>query len=302
MSKLINIGVSRSSFISQVFEKRLFFCRGAVTENAIDWEALNDILISWDPSDGMLKLFRDGARPVSSFTNCIQDIDTIRIAVAPDRLRAEMQAGATLVMDRIERRSSYLSALCAHFTELVGEKAVANGYAAFGGKGSFGHHWDTHDVFAVQLIGRKHWKVYRPTFDLPLKAQTSRSSGHECPSDPVFDDYLETGDVLYIPRGWWHEAMPLDGQATFHVAIGVHTAKMIDYFQWLCQENLDRHLAARHTFKIGSDNSNRVRDAVKIFERELLDKRNIELFERKMMELKGQGVDRKVLNGKYYLP
>lgn len=297
---MIDIGVSGSSFISEIFEKNIFFCHGAVRENLIDWTDLNDILLGWDPNDGMLKLFRDGAKPIASFTRCVQDIETIRVAVSPDALRSEMRAGATLVMDRIDRKSAPISALCTHLSELIGEKTVANGYAAFGGNGSFGCHWDTHDVFAVQLIGRKHWRVFRPTFELPLKTQSSMSSGHQCPSEPVFDDYLEAGDVLYMPRGWWHEAIPLDGQATFHVAVGVHTAKIDDYFQWLCLERFGEHLAARRTFKVGADNASRLRDALELFASEVLDQGNIELFERKMVGLRGGIVDAKVLNEENY--
>ncbi|MBC8726698.1 hypothetical protein F6X37_36005 [Paraburkholderia sp. 31.1] len=44
--------------------------------------------------------------------------------------------------------------------------------------------------------------------------------------------------MLYIPRGWWHEAAPLMGEPTFHLAIGAHTAKLVDYLVWIANEVL----------------------------------------------------------------
>lgn len=291
---MLNIGISAADFLRDVYEKNYLFCRQAVGQSLIDWPALDEILLSWDPGDGLLKLFREGPQPLSSFAQCIQDIHTIRMAVSPDLLREQLHQGATVVMDRIDRKASALANLCGHVASLVLERTVANGYIAFGGTGTFGKHWDTHDVFAVQLIGRKRWRLFRPTFDLPLRGQPSSTSVRPCPEEPVFDQCLEAGDVLYIPRGWWHEASPLENHKTFHLAIGVHTARMVDYCQWVCMEKLGAHLAARQTFKVGDDNRDRLRRVAELVSSQILDDENMEVFERKLAEWRNRPANRSI--------
>ena len=42
---------------------------------------------------------------------------------------------------------------------------------------------------------------------------------------------LEAGDLLYIPRGWWHVAMPLD-EPTLHLTVGVNNLTGADFLRW----------------------------------------------------------------------
>ena len=43
----------------------------------------------------------------------------------------------------------------------------------------------------------------------------------EKPDTPLWEGMLEDGDLLYIPRGWWHVATPLD-EPTLHLTVGVN--------------------------------------------------------------------------------
>lgn len=116
----------------------------------------------------------------------------------------------------------------------TGRKTVSSLYAAFGTLESFRAHWDTRDVFAIQLIGRKRWIVYEPSFDSPLHMHQSKDVEHEypCPKTPYLDFILEAGDIFYLPRGWWHNPMPL-GEETLHLAVGTFPAYAIDYIKWV---------------------------------------------------------------------
>jgi ribosomal protein L16 Arg81 hydroxylase len=42
---------------------------------------------------------------------------------------------------------------------------------------------------------------------------------------------LSDGDLLYIPRGWWHVAMPLD-EPTLHLTVGVNNPTGADLLSW----------------------------------------------------------------------
>lgn len=164
----------------------------------------------------------------------------------------------------------------------VGEKAVANGYAAFGGEGTFAKHWDTHDVFAIQLIGRKRWRIFSPTLAIPLPQQTSKHHKHECPAEPIFDDILEAGDVLYIPRGWWHEAIPLPNEETFHIAVGIHPIFLRDYIAWSCFKTFPSDVALRKSIKAECNALEELPDAMKVAQALLLDEANLADYKREI--------------------
>lgn len=55
------------------------------------------------------------------------------------------------------------------------------------------------------------------------------------PTTPDMEIVLEAGDVLYIPRGWWHNPVPM-GCETFHLAIGTFAPTGYDYMQWLAKQ------------------------------------------------------------------
>ena len=81
-------------------------------------------------------------------------------------------------------------------------------------------HHDTHDVFCLQVEGEKRWLVYPPVLELPLKQQkyAPEMGG---PGEPVLDVTLRAGDMLYLPRGWLHQAMTSD-TASLHLTVGVN--------------------------------------------------------------------------------
>jgi bifunctional lysine-specific demethylase and histidyl-hydroxylase NO66 len=79
----------------------------------------------------------------------------------------------------------------------------------------FAPHYDDIDAYCLQLQGKKRWKVYAP---LRLQERLPRTSSRDYTAadlhdvTPVLDVVLEPGDVLYMPRGWIHQActLPLD--------------------------------------------------------------------------------------------
>lgn len=279
---MIDFGVSTERFIEEYYEKQFFVRKGALAHRPVTWKDINSTLFAWDPRDGLLQLFKDGPIPVEHYTETFVDLAMQRSKIVKDTFYELLQEGATLVLNRLETKSEPVHDLAMEIARFVGEKAVANGYAAFGGRGTFAQHWDTHDVFAVQLIGRKRWRVFAPTFALPLPHQKSKEHKHECPAEPVFDGYLEAGDMLYIPRGWWHEAVPLASEETFHIAVGIHPMLIRDYVAWSCFKTLPSDIALRQSIKAERDNLDGLALAAQAAEELLVSKTNLAEFKREV--------------------
>ena len=55
---------------------------------------------------------------------------------------------------------------------------------------------------------------------------------YPCPTDPIMDIILEEGDILYLPRGYWHDPLPL-GMETVHLTIAIYPATGLEYIEWL---------------------------------------------------------------------
>jgi bifunctional lysine-specific demethylase and histidyl-hydroxylase NO66 len=73
----------------------------------------------------------------------------------------------------------------------------------------FAPHYDDIDAYIVQLEGYKRWKVYKPINSnerLPRTSSRDYATQDLMHIEPVMDIVLGPGDLLYMPRGWIHQA------------------------------------------------------------------------------------------------
>jgi hypothetical protein len=155
-------------------------------------------------------------------------------------LNERLQSGATLILDAANEVSPPLQRVCGDLAASFLCASQANLYACWGTTQGFDVHWDDHDVFVVQVEGAKRWALYGATRSWP--SRRDRSGGHERPSSPQEEFVLEPGEVLYLPRGWWHAAVGL-GVPTLHLTIGLTRKTGADFLDWLATEALGDPLA-----------------------------------------------------------
>lgn len=276
---MFNFSIKPEQFFAEYYEESPYLEKNAFQSN-MTWNEVDHVLHCMQPMCSYARL-HDGKNliPQSDYTESHLHVGLHSHRFVQEALYQHLRDGSTLIIDRMEIFSATIKRYCDFFAEFIGHPVVANGYAAFGEKQSFGNHWDTHDVFAVQLIGRKRWRVYRPTFMLPMPDQTSKNYKQECPKDPVLDIYLNAGDVLYIPRGWWHTAIP-GNEETFHIAVGVHPARLAHYATWVVQHLLPEHLCARYSFSDNVPEAERLEEISAQFKALLLDPAKLQAFKK----------------------
>jgi hypothetical protein len=96
-------------------------------------------------------------------------------------------------------------------------------------------------VFVLQLAGRKRWQVYAPTRIDPLADDIETAQPPK--AAPIWEGILGDGDVLYLPRGFWHVAYPLD-EPSLHMTWSAHTFTGMEFLQWWMR-GLRRHPETR---------------------------------------------------------
>jgi Cupin superfamily protein len=143
-----------------------------------------------------------------------------------ERVLAEWERGATIVLQGLHLTNPAIGAFCRSLEETLGHPAQANAYYTPRAAQGLPVHHDTHDVFVLQMSGRKRWLVYEPVLELPLKNQRYSPDLGE-PGEAVEDRVLGAGDMLYLPRGWLHEALTSDTDS-LHLTVGVNVVTWLD--------------------------------------------------------------------------
>ncbi|MDM0029171.1 JmjC domain-containing protein [Variovorax saccharolyticus] len=242
---VLDFGIDRQSFQTDYFERTPFHRKACFDSEPYSWEVIDKALLMHDPSRERMKVLNNGRVDPEDYVEDFIDIGIRRRRILKDRLYQHLLAGATLVLNRIELSSPEMHELCMQVGRLVGAQTTANSYATLGGAPATNAHWDTHDVFILQLAGRKKWKIFAPTFPLPISNQISNDNKDELPKDVFLETSLEAGDALYLPRGWWHQVTPIDGCETIHLTVAIHTPLVLDYLVWACSNVLPNFLELR---------------------------------------------------------
>ena len=170
------------------------------------------------------KSARLGGRPVSDVGD-------------PGRVYEEFRNGATIVLQGLHRSWLPLSRFCRSLELELTHPVQANAYVTPPGAQGLAVHHDTHDVFVLQVAGRKEWSVYKPVLEHPLPSQRW-SSGLGSPGDPQLSVELHPGDSLYIPRGFPHSARAQEGVSA-HLTIGVLAYTWHDVLQSVVADIVD---------------------------------------------------------------
>ena len=135
--------------------------------------------------------------------------------------------GSTVTLAYLDTAIPALTALCRGLEAEFSHLFQANVYLTPPGSQGAKVHYDTHDVFVLQVTGSKRWTILGTPVELPLRNQDFDPSEHDAGS-PTLEFELCTGDAAYIPRGWAHEARSSDN-VSLHITVGVLAYTWTDF-------------------------------------------------------------------------
>ncbi len=141
-----------------------------------------------------------------------------------------------------------LATLAAAVEDYLDHAAHTNIYITPAHSSGFDPHYDAHEVFVLQISGRKYWKIYPPVLELPHQSQVFHPRMFT-PSAPMLEVDLEPGDLLYVPRGVVHTTNTLNDAST-HVTLGVTVHTWVELLAIWLQSSKDE-LAFRRALPPG---------------------------------------------------
>ena len=150
-----------------------------------------------------------------------------------EKVQILLAKGATLKISQADKVVPQLAELLDAVSAGLEERVHANLYYSSSGTSAFAPHFDKHDVFILQVFGRKRWQVFdcREPHPLPGRRK-SRGTAYQSAAVEEFD--LSSGDLLYLPRGQWHHAATVE-VASLHITVGVECATSVEFLRWLAE-------------------------------------------------------------------
>lgn len=217
--------VGSEPFGDEYWGVRPMLRRSAGFADLLDLDAVDELLSDRGLRTPFVRVVRDGrVQPASAFTGGGGLGAEMSDQVRDDLIVELLGEGATVVLQGLHRTWPPLRDFCADLAASLGCAVQANAYLTPGGGTGFAAHYDTHDVFVLQIAGTKNWRVHEPVLPDPLERQPWGGRADEVSAradgPPVLDHVMSPGDVLYLPRGWLHAASALDG-FSLHITLGL---------------------------------------------------------------------------------
>ncbi|PHM36574.1 JmjC domain-containing protein [Xenorhabdus innexi] len=141
----------------------------------------------------------------------------------------QFTAGATLKLEDLNFRHGKISKLCKKLEEVFGGYVFAKPFLTGVNFSGLEVHFDTTEVFVIQLEGRKEWSVWNKIIENPTHPLQQNLKDVDLGS-PVIKAVLEPGDLLYIPAGAPHSAKCLNDYS-LHMSIGLEPTKMFEVIE-----------------------------------------------------------------------
>jgi len=234
------------AFLGSDFGKRWrrFPGEEAKADAVFDWSEFNRLLGMdvWNARNMTVML--DGRKaPPAAY--CDQTVNrSMNAGVYPnrDKVMALLAQGASVVLNDITSLAPSVQAVADGLRQVFNARASANLYYSQRARQAFGSHYDRHEVFALQIRGCKTWRVYRGRADAPIEHARFLNvpqSEYDRMKGPLDREVTTTaGDVLYLPRGQFHDAIATDGDS-LHITFSVQVPMGLNLVQDMALRLID---------------------------------------------------------------
>lgn len=230
--------MTTDEFLSSYYEKRPVLLAHNDATRWAPWLTLDAFLQTLTSVDASLLKLR------SARQGKVNDDITLQRAID------DYHGGGTVVVNLLQLIHPPMARLCRLLEGFFHQNFQANAYLQPPGQKGFGAHVEVHDEFNFQMSGRKQWWIYSNPTALPAVGQDfSMKLPEGCTL--LFEAVTEPGDVLYIPRGYFHGAAATADGPSLHVTVGMVPLIWRDVLLQAAAESGDRHVELRRQVPLG---------------------------------------------------
>ncbi len=254
------IGIEAGEFAGSYWSVRPLLSEGASTgaefSDLLDGSAIDELLSRRGLRTPFIRMANQGkVIAASAYTRSGGAGAGIADQVADDKVLGLIAAGASLVLQALHRNWPPLIDFGSALSAELGHPVQINAYLTPPQSQGFAAHYDTHDVFVLQVSGSKRWSIHPPVVTDPLPGQVWEQHRDEVAAQaaqaPLIERVLRPGDALYLPRGFLHSAVA-QGETSLHLTVGIHPVTRYAVLRQLLAEAADEP-NLRRSLPIGLD-------------------------------------------------
>ena len=203
-----------------------------------------------DPKGGWFSLVKEQGRPPDD--SMLTEEKVLNLS----EVYGAFSRGYSLLLNQVQKRHRFTGLMCRQLEMSLSECGVtlsrhigANGYLSPAASQGFSIHYDPHDVFILQLEGRKHWRLYGRHVKFPVEGPLAPIPKQEA-GVPQREFLVAPGDLIYIPRGFLHDA-ETGKDSSLHITLSVECATWRDLIAEVLssdprfRQSLPRHFTAK---------------------------------------------------------
>lgn len=236
--------IEPNQFFSEYWEQRPLVIARNQPDYYADLFSMRDvdyIISSTDLRHPAVRLVKNGSElPLRQYaTDVPWGKDVFTAVVDVDKLLSEYRRGATIVLQAMHRSWQPFARFGQNLERHFNHPMQTNVYLTPPSAQGFSPHYDTHDVFVLQIAGSKHWRIYGSPIPLPDRSLPSGSVRVEI-GQPLYELDLHPGDLIYMPRGYIHEGLTSESES-LHITVGIPTLTWFDVFSEalaLCRQDV----------------------------------------------------------------
>ena len=185
-------------FLKNALGRDAFYVKGLGLSHLMSWPALNQLLTYGGIAHPRLRLINGDQELPSVMYSNMGSNGYPQLNVR--ELTGCLREGALLAIDGIESLYEPISQFCDALARSLCIPVYAELYASWPNMRLRPPKWNDHETLLLQIDGHKTWRVFPPTTHFP----TANYSQSAPLGEPSWQGTLCSGDLLYIPRGWWY--------------------------------------------------------------------------------------------------
>ena len=238
--------ISRQAFFADCWEQKPAVTRGRASDFFQPLFSLADVdrfICYHKPEPGHIDLVCDAGFVRDNFLNADHTANV-------DLVYESYLKGSTVVLSGLEDTWEPLVFFSRALERDLNHPVAVAVYLTPPGVHGVQPHFDTQENLILQVEGSKRWRVYPPARDLPPVEGSYVPVPRASLPAPLLDTEVCPGDVLYVPRGFAHEAHAGD-QGSLHITVDIHVRTWLDLLSDALALVGERHRELRRALPVG---------------------------------------------------